>query len=90
MNIARELNRIAEPYLLDGISVELGATYDADVCPIIEEYLEALMNSEPVSCAVSYCDYAVYNRRIEGVMTITCVVDYVPFVFPIIYWRKNG
>lgn len=90
MNIARELNKIAEPYLLDGISVELGATYDAAVCPIIEEYLETLMYTEPVSYAVSYCDYTVYNHRIEGVMTITCAVDCVPFIFPIIYRRENG
>ena len=91
MNISYALNRIAAPYLLSGSNIVTGATYDAEACKAIESYLENMMEHDYFSCSVSYCDYCVTSRRIEGVMTITCVGDdYVPQVFTVIYERKNG
>ena len=87
MNISNALNNIASPYLIDGTNLEVGATYDYAACRSIEEYLA----HKDYSYAVSYCDYAVTGRIIEGVMTVTCVGDDCrPQIFPIIYWRNNG
>lgn len=90
MNYSIDLKTITQPYIIRGGNLYTGAIFKYEVCEVVENYLNKLMNAEPYPCAVSYCDYCVDGHRIEGVMTITIVgEDYVPDIFTLIYERKS-
>ena len=81
------LSRAIEPYIIVP-SILGGPLYDYGVCGVIENFLEDLMEKEPVCTSYSYLDFDTDGIVVKGCMTVTVMEHYmVPEVFTFLYER---
>ena len=80
------LSRAIEPYIIVGGTLEGGPLYDYGVCGVIENFLDDLMEREPVCTSYSYLDFDTDGVVVKGCMTVTFMEYYmVPEVFTFLY-----
>ena len=81
------LKEITEPYRICQ-PAGYQPIYDYGVCGVIEDFLQELMQAEPICTSYAYMDCDTDGESVRGIMTITIMQHYlVPEVFTFLYER---